>query len=115
MLFTEVTIGGKELKLRLDARGCVSLERKLGKSPLSIFMDTENQMPKLEDMILVFHASLQKYNKGYTEDKTYDLYDEYVEEGKVLTDFIPVIMDIFQNSGFFKIDETEVVETEKKL
>ena len=37
------------------------------------------------------------------------------KELKVLTDFIPLIMYIFKNSGFFKIDETEVVETEKKL
>lgn len=117
MMYTDLTIGEKELKLRLDARSCVSLERKLGKSPLAIFMTEDKSLPKLEDLILILHASLQKYNKGFTEDKTYDLYDEYIEEGNTFTDFIPVIMDIFKVSGFFKEEEVVAaeVDAEKKL
>lgn len=118
MLYSDFKVGDKELKLRLDARSCVALERKLGKSPLSIFMDTKDSLPKLEELILILHSSLQKYNKGYTEDKTYDLYDEYVEEGNTFTDFIPVIMETFKVSGFFKEEEIKnaevLVEEEKK-
>ena len=117
MLFSEIKIGDKELKLRLDAKGCVSLERKLGKNPLSIFMDSDKSLPKLEDLILILQASLQKYQNGYTEDKTYDLYDEYVEEGNTFADFIPVIMEIFKVSGFFKEEEiknAEVIINEEK-
>ena len=115
MLYSDFKVGDKELKLRLDSRSCVTLERKLGKSPLAIFMEGDGSLPKLEDLILVLHASLQKYNKGYTEDKTYDLYDEYIEEGNTFTDFIPVIMDIFKVSGFFKDAEVAESEVEKKL
>jgi len=119
MIYTDLIIGDKQLKLRLDARSCVVLERKLDKSPLSIFMNTDKSLPKLEELIAVLHASLQKYNKGFTEEKVYDLYDEYIEEGNTFTDFIPVVMDIFKVSGFFKEEEakqevTEVIE-EKKL
>jgi len=117
MLYTELKIGDKELKLRLDARSCVALERKLGKSPLSIFMEEDKSLPKLEDLIMILKASLQKYEHGYTEEKTYDLYDEYVDEGNTFTDFIPVIMEIFKVSGFFKEDEikkAEALEEEKK-
>ena len=112
MLYSDFKVGEKELKLRLDSRSCVVLERKLGKSPLSIFMDAENSLPKLEDLIAILQASLQKYNQGYTEDKTYDLYDEYVEDGNTFTDFIPVIMDIFKVSGFFKEEEIKKAENE---
>lgn len=117
MLFSEIKIGDKELKLRLDAKGCVSLERKLGKNPLSIFMNSDKSLPKLGDLISILHGSLQKYQNGYTEDKTYDLYDEYVEAGNTFTDFIPVIMEIFKVSGFFKEEEiknAEVIINEEK-
>lgn len=118
MLYTELLIGKKELKLRLDARSCVALEKKLGKSPLAIFMDSQDgDLPKLEDLISVLHASLQKYNKGYTEEKTYDLYDSFVEDGKTFTEFIPIVMDIFKVSGFFKeedIAKGQAIEDEKK-
>lgn len=115
MLYSDFKVGDKELKLRLDARSCVALERELDKSPLSIFTEAEDSLPKLEELILILHSSLQKYNKGYTRDKTYDLYDEYVEEGNTFTDFIPVIMDIFKVSGFFKDEEVVEDEVEKKL
>ena len=117
MLYYEITIGEKELKLRLDARNCVDLERKLGKSPLTIFMESDGSLPTLEELISILHSSLQKYNKGFTLEKTYDLYDTYVEEGNTFTDFIPVIMEIFKVSGFFKEEEVknaEVLEEKKQ-
>jgi len=114
MIYSELKIGDKELKLRLDSRACVGLERKLGKSPLSVFMDAEKSLPKLEELIMILQASLQKFNQGYTEDKTYDLYDEYVEEGNTFTDFIPVIMDVFKVSGFFKEADMEKAKVEAK-
>ena len=116
MLYSEITIGGKDLKLRLDAKGCIGLERKLGKSPLTIFTDSTGNIPKLEELIMVLHCSLQKYQQGYTEDKAYELYDEYVEEGNTFTDFIPLVMDIFKVSGFFKENDIEKaqVDAEKK-
>lgn len=108
MLYTDLKIGEKEFKLRLDARACVALEKKLGKSPLNVLMEAgKDSLPKLEDMIAIFHASIQKYQSGYTEEKTYDLYDEYVESGNALTDFIPVILEIFKVSGFFKEEDTQ--------
>lgn len=112
MIYTELKIGDKELKLRLDARGCVALERKLGKSPLAIFMNEDKSLPKLEELIMILHASLQKYNQGYTEEKTYDLYDDYTDEGNTFTDFIPEIMKIFEVSGFFKTADVEKAQGE---
>ena len=119
MMYTTVTIGEKDLKLRLDARNCVDLERKMGKSPLDVFVSaqTNGKVPGFEDLIFIFHSSLQKYNKGFTLDKTYDLYDEYIEAGNTLEDFVPLIMEILKVSGFFKeenIDNAEVIEEKKQ-
>jgi len=111
-MYYTITIGKKDLKLRLDARSCVDLERKMGKSPLAIFTQADKALPKLEDLISVLHGSLQKYNKEFTLEKTYDLYDEYIEEGNTFTDFIPIIMEIFKVSGFFK--EEEIKDAEAK-
>lgn len=108
MLYTEINIRDKDYKLRLDARACVSLEKKLGKSPLNIFMEAQDGgLPKLADIIAILHASLQKYQSGISEVDTYDLYDEYVDSGKTFTDLIPVILEIFKVSGFFKDEEVQ--------
>lgn len=109
MLYTEVTIKGSEYKLRIDSRACVALEKKLGKSPLDVFVAAQNgSLPKLAEVIAILHASLQKYHHGITEDKTYDLYDEYIEDGGTFTDLIPIVLDVFMVSGFFKNEEEEV-------
>jgi hypothetical protein len=103
MLYTELSIGGVDYKLRLDAKACVSLERKLGKSALDVLTATQKgSLPKVEEIILIIHASLQKYHSGTTEAATYDLYDKYIADGSSFMDLIPVVLDIFKVSGFFK-------------
>lgn len=111
MLYTTITIKGREYKLRLDAKNSVMLERKLGKSPLALFMDSTNSVPMLDDLIEIFAASLNKYQHGITLEATYDLYDEYIEEGGSFTEFIPVILDVFKTSGYFK--EEQMAEGEQ--
>lgn len=116
MLYTELKIGDKELKLRLRAKDCVDLEKRLGGSPLDqLMMIEQGKMPTVTTVVLVLHASLQAFNKGYTLDKVYELFDEYVEDGGTVMDFVPKIMDIFKVSGFFKTPETtpeEIIQKE---
>ncbi|WP_042387492.1 DUF6096 family protein [Clostridium culturomicium] len=108
MMYTNLTIGTKELKLRLRARDCVELERKLGKSPLDVMMELSNgSMPKVGTLITILHSSLQAFEHGYTEEKTYDLYDEYVEAGGTLVELMPVILEVFKVSGFFKEEQKQ--------
>lgn len=106
MLYTEFKVGEQEFKLRIDARATVALEKKLGRSPLDVFMDAQNgSLPKLEGVIAILHASLQKYQNGFTEEKVYDLYDKYIEEGGTFIELISVLLDVFKTSGFFKDEE----------
>lgn len=107
MLYTTVTISDKEYKCRLTTKGLVDLEKKLGDNPLSIFMRiTNNELPKLSDMLLVFHTSLQPYNHGISLDDVYGIYDAYIDEGHTFMDFIPFIIEIYKVSGLFSEDKS---------
>lgn len=117
MMYTKLTVNNKELRLRLNARACVELEKKLGCSPVQLLIDMANgdeiSMPKLETLITILHASLQAYEHGYDLNKTYELYDEYVDNGGSLMDLFPIIMEIFKVSGFFK--EEQLNESEENI
>lgn len=115
MLYTTFKMGQEELKLRLGSRDSIALERKLGTNPLNIFMElSEGGLPKLEPMVAILHASAQKYQHGLTEDKFYDLYDEFVDNGGSLTQLIPVVLEVFKVSGFFNEAEMKQAEAQAK-
>jgi hypothetical protein len=106
-MYSTITIGNKDYKLRLNAKACVDLEKKLGTNPLNVLMEVSNdsKIPSLGTLIAILHASLQSYEHGITEAKTYELYDMFVEEGNTLIDLIPIIIEVFKVSGFFKTAE----------
>lgn len=117
MLYTTITIGKKEYKCRLSARALVDCERRLKTNPINVFMGmaTNNEVPSLEAMLIIFHSSLEKYNHGITLDDTYDLYDTYCEEGNDFTGFIQnVIVPIVQGSGLIPTEEEVVSEEHAK-
>lgn len=109
MLYTVINIGGIDYKARLTAKSCVDVEKKLGTNPLNVLGDiaTSGKMPKLETLMIILHASLQAYQHNITLDKTYEIYDEFINEGNTLMELVPIIMDIFKVSGFFKEEEQE--------
>ena len=78
----------------------------------------EGEMPTLTDMMIILHAMLQPLNHGFTLDRVYDLYDRYVADGHALFDLIPVIIEVFQESGYLaKTDkmEEDVAAEEKNV
>lgn len=112
MRYTEFKVGEKEFKLRLTASATENLEKKLnGKNPLSTLMTVQSeQIPSVSNLLLILHASLQKFHHGYNHDKVLELYDEYVDEGNTYMDLIPVLLDVFKSSGFFREAPTETKE-----
>lgn len=112
-MFTELTINNESYKLRLNARASVALEKALGKSPLAMLMKIDaGELPSLTDVVTILHATLQPLNHGITLEKTYDLYDKYVEDGHTLFDLIPVIIEVFQESGYLAKATEEQPEEE---
>lgn len=113
MLYTDFEAGNKAYKLRLTTRNIIALEKAIGMNPLSVF-GTGNRIPTITEMVNILHASLQQYQHGITVNDAYDIFDDYLTDGHTTTDFIPVIVEIYQTSGIMPKDKKEAeTETEK--
>jgi hypothetical protein len=115
MLYTTLQVGEKEYKLRATASAIVELEKKIdGKNPLSVLMTVEKgEIPSVGNLLLILHAALQKYHHGMNFQKVLELYDDYVDSGKTYMDLIPVMMEAFKASGFFKDQAPETASLSK--
>ena len=98
MMYYDFKAGDKEYKLRLSTREIVALEKSIGCNPLMIFGNGDT-VPTITVMVAVLHASLQQMNHGITLNDAYDIFDEYLADGNAPTDFIQVIIEIYQVSG----------------
>lgn len=103
MNYIDFTAGNKEYKLRLSIRATVALEKQLGVNPLMIF-GSGDKMPTITEMVYILHAALQQLNHGITLDNAYSIFEEWLADGNTITDFIPVIIDIYKVSGIIKQD-----------
>lgn len=106
MMYADFAAGGNEYKLRLNTRDIVTLERKLGCNPMSIF-GNGNTLPTITQMVDILHASLQHFHHGTTIDKAYGIFDSWLGEGHTMTEFLSVIVDIYKVSGIIpnEVDE----------
>jgi len=103
MNYVEFEAGGKEYKLRLDIRNTVALEKRLGCNPLSIFGDGE-KIPTITQMLAILHAAAQPLNHNISYDDAMTIFDKWLEDGHTMTDFLPVILDIYKASGIIQRD-----------
>ena len=103
MMYCNFTAGGKDYKLRLNIRNTVALEKQLGVNPLVIFGDGD-RMPTITEMIYILHASLQQYQHGISLLDAQDIFDSWLDDGNTITDFLPVIIEIYKVSGIIKND-----------
>lgn len=106
MNYINFVAGNKEYKLRLSTRAIVALEKQLGCNPLSIFGDGDT-LPTITTMVYVLHASLQQLNHGITLNDAYDIFDAYLVDGHTMTDFLPVMIEIYKVSGLIGNEGTE--------
>ena len=107
MMYVDFTAGNKNYRLRLSTRNTVALEKSLKCNPLMIFGNGE-RIPTITEMVAVLQASLTQYNSGITMNDAYEIFDAYIQDGHTATDFIQVIVDIYQVSGI--IPKTEEAE-----
>lgn len=103
MNYLDFKAGNKEYKLRLNTRNVVSLEKALGCNPISIFGNGD-KIPTITIMVKILHASLQQYQHSITLDDAYDIFDAWLDDNHVMTDFIPLIVELYKISGIIKND-----------
>jgi hypothetical protein len=116
-LYKILTVGEKEYKLKLTTSATICIEEKLGgnildpilemsttapvdnKGNVNIKKMTKIPIPSLKYLVTVLWGALQKFHHGMTFDKTCDLVDEYIENGKSQMDLFEFIMDLLTESG----------------
>lgn len=103
MNYVEFNTGAKTYKLRLNTRNTIGLEKALGCNPVAIF-GAGDTIPTITVMVRILHAALQSFEHNITLDAAYDIFDEWLDNGHVMTDFISVIIDIYRASGIIKDD-----------
>ncbi len=101
MLYCEFEAGNNTYKLRLNTRNTVSLEQKLGCNPVMIFGNGD-RVPTVTEMVAILNYSLQAYHHGITMNEAYDIFDNWLDDDHAMTEFIPVIVNIFKVSGLMK-------------
>ena len=106
MMYIDFQADGKEYKLRLSTRAIVALERSIGCNPLAIF-GAGDTIPTITTMVSVLHASLQQFQHNITMNDAYDIFDAYLADGHAMTDFIPVILDVYRESGLMPKEEAK--------
>lgn len=103
MKYVEFKAGNKEYKLRLGAIEAVNLERKLKDNPLNVLVRMEKEgVPLMENLLVILHASMQRFQHGITTEDVADIYDDYIEAGGSFTELISEMIEVFKVSGFFK-------------
>ena len=109
MMYVDFSAGNKDYKLRLNTRNTITLEKQLGCNPLSIFGDGET-IPTVTTMVQILYNSMQQLNHGVSLNDAYDIFDEWLEDGHVTTDFLSVIVDIYKVSGLIQNDKDSTTE-----
>lgn len=112
MLWYDFEAGNKAYKLRLNTRNTVTLEKALGCNPLAIFGNGET-IPTVTEMVQILFCSLQQYHHGITLNDAFDIFDEYLADGNSVTDFIPIILEVYKVSGLIRSDAKVTEGTEK--
>ena len=75
----------------------------------------KGELPKIEDMVYILHYALQSMEHGYDMNKTFDLYDEYIDNGGSMVELIPIMLEVFQVSGIIPKDkEVKKEDTKSK-
>ncbi|MFT8610283.1 MAG: DUF6096 family protein [Liquorilactobacillus nagelii] len=97
----EFNFGGLNLELKLAARDILEIEKRLGKSMMSLFMsgDGEMKLPPINEILIVLQGANQTH--GVTDTDIFKAFEKYLDEGHSPMELFQVLTDLFQESGFF--------------
>lgn len=110
-------VDGEEYKLRLDVSGCLALEKRMGgRNPMDMLMQIEQgKLPSLTAVLAVIHAAMQRFHHGISINDVQQIYGRYLNAGGTFTDLIPLVVEVFEDAGFFKsvpaVEATEIEDT----
>ena len=106
-----VQLGDLELNLKLGGREIFKIERRLGKSMLSLFMDSQggNKLPPVNEILIVLQGANQ--NHGVTDKRVIEAFEKYLDDGHTTMDLFNELMELFDESGFFGKKKNKATKT----
>ncbi|MDU6569334.1 MAG: DUF6096 family protein [Lactobacillus johnsonii] len=106
-----VQLGDLELNLKLGGREIFKIERRLGKSMLSLFMDSQggNKLPPVNEILIVLQGANQ--NHGVTDKRVIEAFEKYLDDGHTTMDLFNELMELFDESGFFGKKKKKTTKT----
>lgn len=111
MIYKEFNVGDKCYKLRLTTKDICDLEQDINMNPLMIFGKNGDRVPTVGIMVNILYHSLQSLNHGISRNEAFSIFDEWLaKENKIVTDFIPIVIDIYRVSGLIKEEKVEAEE-----
>lgn len=96
-----IQLGSLALNLKLNGRSILNIEKRLGKSVMSLFMNADGDMklPPSNEILIVLQGANQTH--GVTDKNMVDAFQEYLDQGNSPMDLFLVLTDLFEESGFF--------------
>ena len=98
--FYTLTVGGEDYKLRLTASAIMEIEKKLGKPLFAALENIQDNM--IETITTILWGAMQPMNANFPFEKAATLFDQYIDDGNSIEDFMQELNDLFEASGFFK-------------
>lgn len=99
-MFKMIMIDGTDYKLRLDINNICALEGVLGTNPINVIQEIQNgKLPKITDVRLIFHYSLQGMQHGIDMQDSMRLFEKYLEKDGNLFDMIAILSEVLAESG----------------
>ncbi|WP_304652222.1 DUF6096 family protein [uncultured Ligilactobacillus sp.] len=109
----KMEFGDLELSLRLGGREIFNAEKRLGKSMLSLFMDSQggNKLPPVNEILIVLQSANQ--TAGVTDAKIVKAFEKYLDQGHTTMELFNDLMELLELSGFFgKKDKNTKIDSE---
>ncbi len=109
-----VEFGGLTLHLRLTGKAILSIEKRLDKSLMSLFISGQGGMklPPSNELLIVLQGANQK--SGVKDSDIVEAFEKYLDGGNTTIDLQGIVQELLEEAGFFgkKTDGESEVEEE---
>lgn len=112
-----VEFGGLNLQLRLNGKSILSIEKRLDKSLMSLFLSGQGGMklPPSNELLIVLQGANQ--TSGVTDKHLVEAFEKFLDEGKTTIDLQGIVQELLEDAGFFgkKTDGESVTDVQEEF
>lgn len=97
----------KEIQLRINAARAIELEKKLGGRAIAMVIP---ELDKLSVTSEILAAALPKDSYENRKKKALNIFDEMIDDGKSLSEYQFLAMDVLVAAGFMKGESVKMLK-----